>query len=161
MKNPPLVLACCAPTRARAVQLAESRQVSAARTRAVAGSTEEMVRLDAATFLMGTDSEEAFPSDGEGPVRQVAVDSFYVDINPVTNLRLAEFVRATGYKTEAERIGWSFVFQGHIPPERSKELVDRTVPGVPWWCQVWGSCWKHPKVRIRRSRGKTIIRLFT
>ena len=145
MKNPPLVLACCAPTRARAVQLAESRQVSAARTRAVAGSTEEMVRLDAATFLMGTDSEEAFPSDGEGPVRQVAVDSFYVDINPVTNLRLAEFVRATGYKTEAERIGWSFVFQGHIPPERYKELVDRTVPGVPWWCQVWGSCWKHPE----------------
>ena len=145
MKDPQLVLACCAPTRARAVQLAESRQVSAARARAVAGSTEEMVKLDAAAFLMGTDSAEAFPSDGEGPIRQVSLDSFYVDVNPVTNLRFAEFVRATGYKTEAERIGWSFVFQGHIPPERFKELVDRTAPGVPWWCQVWGSCWKHPE----------------
>ena len=145
MKDPPLVLACCAPPRARAAQLAESRQVSAARARAVAGSTEEMVKLDAAAFLMGTGSAEAFPSDGEGPIRRISLDSFYIDVNPVTNLRFTEFVRATGYKTEAERIGWSFVFQGHIPPERFKELVDRTAPGVPWWCQVWGSCWKHPE----------------
>lgn len=93
---------------------------------------------------MGTDSTDAFPADGEGPIRTVHVDPFYIDVNPVTNERFAEFVRATGYKTEAERIGWSFVFEGHIPDERRKELVDRTVPGVPWWCQVWGATWNHP-----------------
>ena len=154
MKDSLFVMACCSPTRSRAAQLAESRLVSAARARAVAGSTEGMVLLDAADFLMGTDSAEAFPSDGEGPIRKVSLDSFYIDINPVTNLRFAEFARATGYRTEAERIGWSFVFQGHIPPERYQEVVTRTVPGVPWWCQVWGSCWKHPEGPDSSINGK-------
>ena len=103
-----------------------------------------MVRVDAGSFLMGTDSPDAFPLDGEGPIRKVSLDPFFIDINPVTNQRFAEFVRASGYKTEAERIGWSFVFQGHIAPDQYKTLVDRTVPGVPWWCQVWGSSWAHP-----------------
>jgi len=94
---------------------------------------------------MGTDSSEAFPDDGEGPVREVFVDPFYIDIDPVTNLRFAEFVKATGYETEAERMGWSFVFQGHIPAERYSELVDGTVPGAPWWCRVAGSDWTHPE----------------
>lgn len=136
--------ACCAPTRARASQLADSKLTSASRPRAVAGSIEDMVKLPGGWFLMGTDSPEAFPSDGEGPVREVFLDPFYIDINPVTNRRFAEFVGASGYKTEAERIGWSFVFQGHIPPERYKELVVRTQPGVPWWCHVAGADWRRP-----------------
>jgi sulfatase modifying factor 1 len=140
----PIVGSCCAPTRLRAQQLAESRVISAALPRISTGSTDCMVKLDGGTFLMGTESPDAFPSDGEGPIRTVHVDPFYIDINPVTNQRFAEFVQATGYKTEAERIGWSFVFQGHIPAERYKEVVDQTVPGVPWWCQVWGSDWQHP-----------------
>ena len=141
MNDALMVMTCCAPTRARAERLAESKQASATRVRAVEGSTEEMVKLDAATFLMGTDSADAFPADGEGPVRQVSLDAFYIDVNPVTNRRFAEFAQATGYRTDAERLGWSFVFQSHVPAE----VVDRTVPGVPWWCQVWGSCWKHPE----------------
>jgi formylglycine-generating enzyme required for sulfatase activity len=136
---------CCAPTRARAAVLAESRATSAARERATAGSTEGMVRLDGGPFLMGTDSPEAFPTDGEGPVREVSVDPFYIDVDPVTNQRFAEFVKATGYVTESERLGWSFVFQGHIPKERYAELVKQTVPGTPWWCQVFGSAWNRPE----------------
>jgi formylglycine-generating enzyme required for sulfatase activity len=141
----PRLKSCCAPSRVRAAQLADSRRASAERPRAASGSTEGMVRLDGATFLMGTDSPEAFPADGEGPVREVFVDPFHIDINPVTNRQFAEFVKVTGYQTEAERIGWSFVFQGHILPERYEELVERTVPGTPWWCLVRGSCWRHPE----------------
>jgi len=136
--------ACCAPTRARASQLVDSKLTSASRLRARSGSTEGMVKLAGGPFLMGTDSPEAFPSDGEGPVREVFVDPFYIDIDPVTNHRFAAFVRATGYRTEAERIGWSFVFAGHIPPDRYKELVVRTQPGLPWWCHIEGACWNHP-----------------
>ena len=139
------VKACCAPTRTRAIQLAESRLVSAARPRVLSGSTEEMVKLEGGVFMMGTDSGEAFPADGEGPVREIFLDTYYMDASPVTNQRFAEFVGATGYKTEAERIGWSFVFQGHIALERFAELVDRTVAGAPWWCQVWGSSWNRPE----------------
>jgi len=75
----------------------------------------------------------------------LSVKPFYVDKYPVTNLRFAEFADATRYRTEAERFGWSFVFQGHIAPARRKELVEDTVAAAPWWCKVSGSSWRHPE----------------
>jgi formylglycine-generating enzyme required for sulfatase activity len=72
-----------------------------------------MVKLDGGAFLMGTDFAQGFSEDGEGPVREVTLDAFYVDVYPVTNRRFGEFVRATGYRTEAEGFGWSFVFHAH------------------------------------------------
>ena len=73
------------------------------------------------------------------------MDPVYVDACPVANQQFEEFVKATGYRTEAERFGWSFVFQGHIPPERYVQLVDRTVPNASWWCKVNGADWRHPE----------------
>jgi formylglycine-generating enzyme len=104
-----------------------------------------MVRLDGGPFLMGTESPEAFALDGEGPVREVFLDPFYIDVHPVTNLQFAEFIDAARYKTEAERIGWSFVFQGHIPPDRYQELVRQTVAGAPWWCRIQDAFWRRPE----------------
>jgi len=99
-----------------------------------------MVRLDAARFYMGSESPEAFPTDGEGPVRQVTLSAFYISEFAVTNRRFAEFVRTTGYRTEAERFGWSFVFRNHVP-----ELVSGpAMPGTPWWVRVEGADWAHP-----------------
>jgi len=132
---------CCVPSRQRAAALAESRALAAARIAVRGGSTEGMVKLDGGRFLMGTDSDEGFPADGEGPIREVTVDPFYIDAQPVTNERFAEFVRATQYVTEAERFAWSFVFQGHV----AKELVDQRVPGTQWWCKVNGADWRHPE----------------
>src|SRR5579875_2171536 len=88
---------CCVPGRKRAAQLEESRALSAERARASDGSVAEMVKLDGGVFLMGTHSDEAFPQDGEGPVRQVRVDEFYIDRFAVTNEQFAEFVKASGY----------------------------------------------------------------
>jgi sulfatase modifying factor 1 len=136
---------CCVPSKGRAVLLERSRTASATRIRANSGSTENAVKLEGGTFLMGTDSDEGFPLDGEGPIREVTLDPFYIDIYPVTNLQFEEFVRAADYRTEAERFGWSFVFKGHIPPERYSELVDATAPGVHWWCKVSGADWRHPE----------------
>jgi formylglycine-generating enzyme required for sulfatase activity len=104
-----------------------------------------MVKLDGGLFLMGTDTQEGFQRDGEGPVREVTLDPFYIDAYPVTNSRFAEFVKATGYQTESERLGWSFVFQGHISKERYDELVEATVPGASWWCKVSNADWKRPE----------------
>jgi len=135
---------CCAPTKERALRLAESRHSSASRMRAKTGSTEGMMKLDGGTFLMGTDFSNGFPQDGEGPVREVMLDGFYVDVYPVTNAKFTDFVRVTGYQTESEQLGWSFVFQGHIPEER-RELIDARVPGASWWCKVNGATWLHPE----------------
>ena len=136
---------CCVPSRERATQLAVSRRLSAERERATSGSAEGMIRLDGGEFLMGTDTDAGFPADGEGPVREVTVAPFFIDIGPVTNEQFAEFTGATGYKTEAETFGWSFVFRGHIPAERADQIVERNVPGLDWWCKVNGAGWRHPE----------------
>ncbi len=132
---------CCVPSKARAAVLEISKRGTLARVRATAGSKESMVRLDGGLFLMGTEDREGFPADGEGPVRNVTLDPFFIDASPVTNAQFREFVKATDYKTESERFGWSFVFYKHV----DKKLVEDTAAGVEWWCKVAGACWRNPE----------------
>jgi len=119
-------------------------------THANTGETANMVLLEGGVFAMGTDVSEAYPEDGEGPVRDVTVDAFWMDATCVTNTQFAEFVQATGYKTEAECFGWSFVFQGHLPGkyvERSRSGQVKgggSPPGVPWWLAVPEANWRRP-----------------
>ena len=94
--------------------------------------------------MMGSESTTGFPADGEGPVREVTLDPFYLDAHPVTNRQFREFAGKSGYKSEAEKFGWSFVFQGQVPREQYRELVDDTVLGHEWWCKVTGADWSHP-----------------
>lgn len=106
--------------------------------------TEGMIKLPGGTFLMGTDTDEGFPEDGEGPVRQTKVDSFWIDETAVTNAEFAEFIRATGYKTDAERYNWSFVFENFLP----KKLQKKDLPysdDTPWWKGIEGAYWKQPE----------------
>lgn len=136
---------CCVPSKARAAVLQMSRDSSASRERAAAGSTEGMQKLEGGRFLMGTESREGFVADGEGPVREVTLDPFYIDTYPVTNGQFGEFVRATNYVTESERFGWSFVFHGHIADSDYTRVVEDSVLGINWWCKVPQASWKAPE----------------
>ncbi|MBS1823769.1 MAG: formylglycine-generating enzyme family protein [Acidobacteria bacterium] len=136
---------CCVPSKQRAEALAQSKELSAQRRFTTAKITEDRIRLDGGAFLMGTDDKEGFPADGEGPIREVTLDPFYIDRYPVTNERFREFVHATGFQTEAERFGWSFVFHLHIPKERFSAIVSDRAPSVNWWCRVNGASWKNPE----------------
>jgi formylglycine-generating enzyme len=99
-----------------------------------------MVSLPGGTFLMCTD-EVVFPDDGEGPVREVAVSPFATDRHAVSNARFAAFVKGSGYVTEAERFGSSFVFVGLLP----ESFADTpAVVGATWWREVAGADWRHP-----------------
>ena len=60
---------------------------------------EDMAWIPGGSFLMG--SEDFYPE--ERPVRNVAVDGFWTDTNPVTAAQFRRFVRETGYVTLAER----------------------------------------------------------
>jgi sulfatase modifying factor 1 len=104
-----------------------------------------MVALPGGTFLMGSDYAEGFAEDGEGPVRAVTLREFSIDRFPVTNEVFGRFVADTGYRTEAEQFGWSFVFWAHIPRQRFQELVEDTVAAAPWWCKVREACWNAPE----------------
>jgi formylglycine-generating enzyme len=100
-----------------------------------------MALLPGGEFLMGTDDRGGYPADGEGPVRKIRLDPFWIDTVAVSNARFAEFVGATGHVTEAERFGWSFVFAGLLP----RDFPDtRAVSQAPWWRQVFGADWLHP-----------------
>jgi len=104
-----------------------------------------MVSLPGGSFAMGTDYPFAFPADGEGPVRTVTVAPFQLDTFPVTNRDFTLFVESTGYRTESEQFGWSFVFWSHIPAARFEELVEDTVAAARWWCKVPGASWSRPE----------------
>jgi formylglycine-generating enzyme required for sulfatase activity len=101
-----------------------------------------MVELEPGEFLMGCDNEWAYPGDGEGPLRRVRLDAFRVGVRAVSNDEFAAFVAATGYKTEAEGYGWSFVFAGLLPDDFPPT---RAVARAQWWRQVVGADWRHPE----------------
>ena len=107
------------------------------------GNTADTVRLDGGAFLMGNESTLAFPNDGEGPVREVMLDPFWIDTATVTNAQFARFIASTGYVTEAERFKWSFVFVGHFPPKFAEKL--QRVVETPWWIRVPGARWDRPE----------------
>ncbi|MEZ5392554.1 MAG: SUMF1/EgtB/PvdO family nonheme iron enzyme [Bryobacterales bacterium] len=145
---------CCVPSVERAARLAESRHLSMERRKAVTGSTEGMLRLDGGKFLMGTEYEKGFPADGEGPVREVTLDPFWIDAHPVTVDEFAHFIRKTGYVTESERFGWSFVFHAQVPPDQYSKLVDDTVLNHEWWCKVNAADWAHPEGPGSDTKGR-------
>jgi sulfatase modifying factor 1 len=93
---------------------------------------------------MGSAAPEAFAADGEGPVRMVEVSTFAIEQYAVSNDRFAAFVDATGYCTEAEQFGWSYVFADHVHPAAGRHVLDAAVPGASWWRGVRGADWRHP-----------------
>jgi len=109
-----------------------------------------MVWIPGGTFWMGCDDCDMPDTQ---PVHLVTVDGFWVDRTPVTNAQFAEFVKATGYLTVAERkpdpkdypgvdpsklVAGSAVFS---PPAKDVALDDIT----QWWGYVPGASWKHPE----------------
>jgi len=102
----------------------------------------DMVLIPGGTLRMGCDRREGHPSDGEGPSRLVEVAPFLIDITSVSNARFAHFIEATGYSTDAERLGWSFVFAGLLPDDFQPT---RGVAAAPWWREVFGADWRHPE----------------
>ena len=105
---------------------------------------EGMVRLPGGDFLMGTEDPNGFPADGEGPIRRVRVDAFQIGKCAVTNADFATFVLDTGYVTEAERFGWSFVFHLLVPPI-VQESVNQAAVTTPWWLKVDSASWARPE----------------
>jgi len=104
-------------------------------------SDDKMIWVPGGSFVMGDDPH--YPE--EGPPRTVAVKGFWIDAHEVTNAQFAAFVKATGYKTMAER----------DPPKLAGAQPDMLKPGSAvfntpsqedpsWWRWVPGAQWRHP-----------------
>jgi len=72
------------------------------------------IPIPGGTALIGT-KRGVIKADGESPSRKVKLKRFALDNTAVSNERFAAFVDATGFQTDAERLGWSYVFYYHLP----------------------------------------------
>lgn len=123
---------CCAPPRQSKARFAPT--VFAADPTAERPAT---ALIPPATALVGT-AQDIIKDDGEAPLRQKKVSRFEISTTATTNAEFAQFVDATGYRTEAEHIGWSFVFWDQVPQSAGPT---RGVQGVEWWRAVAGAQW--------------------
>lgn len=137
---------CCTPSRedgsgtpaAMTAHAAHKEAGTGART--CSGAYRGAVDIPGGMGLVGTD-DPIFAHDGEGPLRRKKIMPFRMDETTVTNTRFQAFVADTDYVTDAERLGDSLVFQGHLPPDFPPT---RAVADAPWWRVVPGANWRRP-----------------
>ncbi|MDE0589080.1 formylglycine-generating enzyme family protein [Halocynthiibacter sp. C4] len=100
----------------------------------------DTVRVPGGKALLGT-AHPILAVDGESPLREKRVKPLDWERGTVTVAAFRRFIDATGYQTEAERFGWSFVFYSHLPKENAKTLG---IDGLEWWRKVDGATWAFP-----------------
>ena len=111
--------------------------------------TASMIRVEGGTLLQGSD--DFYPE--EQPVREVEVDTLWVDEHPVTNAEFRRFVKDTGHVTVAEVAPDPADFPDADPSMLVPgSLVFTPTPGpVPlddwhqWWRWQPGADWRHPE----------------
>jgi formylglycine-generating enzyme required for sulfatase activity len=133
--NDELNVTCCVPNRGKAPTgshpdkiLGLERKLSVRR------------KIPGGRSLLGTDDAK-IKVDGEEPLRTRRVKAFEMDVCAVSNQRFKIFVDETGYKTDAERYGNSFVFVDLLPPDAAPT---QSVAAAPWWRVVDGANWREP-----------------
>jgi sulfatase modifying factor 1 len=118
--------------------------VEPARTNQSRPGFSDMATIPAGIWRIGFEGPEANVGDGEGPERDVSSPAFLIDRTAVTNAAFAKFVAATGYVTEAERIGWSFVFYAQLHPAAERQVLSISTGSPQWWLPVKDAIWSAP-----------------
>ena len=127
---------CCSPTRGEGLN-AQPAAKSILRAPHFPLPT---ANIPGGTAMLGT-AKPLILIDGEGPLRRKKLKPFRISQTCVTNDAFAQFVADTGYVTEAESIGWSFVFYSDIPPDLRQT---QGVVGTEWWRKADGATWQAP-----------------
>jgi formylglycine-generating enzyme required for sulfatase activity len=72
-----------------------------------------MILVPAGAFIMGCDLEDHDANYDEHPQREIYLDAFYIDENPVTNADYKKFIDETGYKPPYLGLSWSRKYDWH------------------------------------------------
>jgi len=155
---------CCMKAPGRFAAIADTNQLIKEGNRSHLG----MVFIEAGTFQMGGDNNQAAPD--EYPKHKVTVDGFWIDETEVTNAQFTEFVKATGYVTTAEQKPDWEELKKQLPPGTQKPDERTLVPASlvfsppdhevglndysQWWVWKEGASWKHPQGKDSDIRGK-------
>ena len=105
----------------------------------------EWITIYPGPFKMGSD-QGFHPEDGEGPAREVYLDSFEIAATAVSIAEFRVFVNETSYVTLAERKGSSHVFHQQLKEPSQHPVAN---PEMPWWRRVDGASWRHPFGSVR------------
>lgn len=135
--------ACCQPTAGRTSARAPTpaggakAQVEMGRQAARC----DCVKIPGGQGLIGTNDPQ-IAGDFEGPARRKKLSTFWMERGAISIAQFAQFVDATGYRTQAENFGWSFVFHTHVPGGAEGT---EGVAGLEWWRRIDGADWAHPQ----------------
>ena len=142
----PTPTACCGPPAdpGRALHsdplpLALSVPAASAHDRAILAAA--LIPLPGGFFDMGS-RRSRYAADFDAPRRKVKLQPFRIAATACSNADYARFTAATGYRTLAEREGWSSVF--HLALPDATRHPDHP-PGLPWWRRVNGATWSAPE----------------
>ncbi len=108
-----------------------------------------MVWVPGGSFVMGSDRH--YPE--EAPAHRVEVAGFWIDRAPVTNAQFQKFVKASGYRTVAERHADPSLYPGAGPDQLQPASIVFVPPSGPvqqadhyrWWQYIPGADWRHPE----------------
>ena len=101
------------------------------RTFIVNGVSFEMVAVKGGTFIMGCTSEQGYNcNDDEKPAHSVTLSDYYIGKYEMTVGLFRVFVNETNYKTDADKEGWSYVWNGSSWYKKK---------GVNWRCDANGN----------------------
>lgn len=84
----------------------ETKYKGSVRTAYYSFPEENMIHIDGGAYLMGSAEDEL----NNNKPHQVKLNSFYIDKYEVTYADFKKFVEETAYVTDAERDGWSYIF---------------------------------------------------
>ena len=88
----------------------------------------DWVTIPAGEFWMGSDKDkDPLAYDDETPQHKVYLPTYRIARYPVTVAQFAQFSKATGYQTVAEKEGWAYSWSGSS------------------WQQIKGAYWAHPR----------------
>lgn len=91
------------------------------------------------TALLGTE-QTVIPLDEETPCRKKNISAYKIMDTTVTNGMFQQFIEDTGYVTEADKFGWSFVFVDQLPVDFKDT---QAVQATQWWRKVDKANWRH------------------
>lgn len=124
-------------------EIPTERPISEEEQEDIQRGVKDMVIIPAGIYQFGTD-DIIVENDNEGPKKMGELNSFHLDKYEVSNEKFSRFVAATNYKTTAENLGDSGVFQIFLNSTLKEKFKDNRALQTPWWYRVKGANWRHP-----------------
>ena len=115
---------------APAIPTTPTTSSSGNRTFTVNGVSFEMIAVKGGTFTMGATSEQGSDAKSdEKPTHSVTLSDYYIGKFEVTVAQFREFINETNYRTDADKDGSTYIWNGSSWEKRN---------GVNWKCDASG-----------------------